>query len=69
MGNSVLTVENLRKMVESVRDKSIPPFVVASDEEAERFTRDDPTGHVWHKGDRYYLICPYGLFGDSIPMA
>jgi hypothetical protein len=52
----VLTLEKLRAAVKILRSNTIPLHVVTTDKEARKLTKNDPSGHIWQKGDQYYYI-------------
>lgn len=51
-----ITVEMIRKMAAKMKENEIPPRTVKTRKEARELTANDPVGHVWSVGDKYYLV-------------
>ena len=50
-----LTLKDVEKMHQQMKDKSVMPKKVKSKKEAKKLSRHDPLGRTWKKGDEYYL--------------
>ncbi len=53
---STLTLAGLRRIAADLAKHALPKGTVKSDEEAAELTRTDPRGHVWAKGEEYYIF-------------
>lgn len=59
--SQALTIEKLRKIVDSMKPNAIAPRVVESDTEAKAMTEKDLCGKVWSAGEKYYLCGENGF--------
>lgn len=41
--------------VATLMEKKLTPRVIHDQEEADKATKSDPSGHIWHVGEEYYL--------------
>lgn len=51
-----LTLDQLRAARALLQKHAIPPGTVMTQAEADELTRNDPRGHVWRVGERYYRV-------------
>lgn len=51
-----LTLEKIVSVANLLRDNSVPPRVVKTAKEARNLTKNDPCGHKWKVGEKYYLM-------------
>ena len=53
----MLTKEDIKKIVATMREHQIQPRVIQTAKEAREATAADPSGHQWKVGEAYYLMC------------
>lgn len=51
-----MDMSKLAKVTEAMKKQSEAARVVKTAEEAREFTADDPLGHTWNVGDKYYVF-------------
>ena len=56
MTTNSITLDSLNRAVALMKELSVKPKIVESKKEARRMTKNDPTGHTWKVGEKYYLL-------------
>lgn len=51
-----VTLEQLRKISQTLSKNAVKPFRVKNSAVAKAMTDNDPTGHVWQVGEEYYRL-------------